>query len=260
MLMSINRTIDFSKASNGIMLVPRPESFVVRDVLYFAMNCVRDLNPHANIQFDPVPDDVASSIVTEKQWLLDNLLCLVSNAVKFSPVGNEVRVSIHLRRRRTLPQTHSSNKHPLVSETSKILSSLHRMSSRLPAGAVLEKGLVDKGLVLIQDKTNSLAPTSGTNDNYNAHNTQSSSAAFSVTSIGSESENDMMVLVEVEDHGIGIVDEATRKSLFHGYQQMNRLSGGAGLGLYSLSLRMQALAGAYGCQGRRDKRQVIYVL
>jgi signal transduction histidine kinase len=256
MLMSINRTIDFSKASNGIVLVPRPESFSLPDLFLFAMNCVRDLNPTANIQYDPIPDELTRSVVTEKQWLLDNLLCLASNAVKFSPTGNEVRVSLQLRRRRTLPVFHSQKNahHPLLqehrghsftlqsrnSEGSTVVSThvggatvsyvptMHRLSSRLPAGAVVEKPLV-----LLHDNNKAASHDSISSGNFfsgNDHHFSSNNHANTGVSSGSaysETDNELMIMVEVEDNGIGIADEATRRALFDGFQQTNRLAGGA---------------------------------
>jgi signal transduction histidine kinase len=225
MLMSINRAIDFSKASNGISLVPRPESFVVRDLFQYAMSCVRDLNPSSNITFCPVPVTFCNSIITDKQWLLENLLCLVSNAVKFSAPNSPVIVNAQLRRKilsvSSRNGNESLNRHP-------------RASTRLPAGTVL-----DKTLVLLNDNKlgphNSLSAKLPGGTAYSVHSNQSSnhgknpthsSAEHSMNSGFSEMDTDMFVYVEVEDRGIGILDENAKKALFDGYRQTNRISGG----------------------------------
>ena len=63
-----------------------------------------------------------------------------------------------------------------------------------------------------------------------------------------------MILVTVEDNGIGITESA-RRSLFHPFKQAQRMAGGTGLGLYSLSKRIEALGGCYGVSDRSDGAQ-----
>ena len=62
--------------------------------------------------------------------------------------------------------------------------------------------------------------------------------------------------VTVEDSGIGIPDDV-RKMLFQPFTQAQKMTGGTGLGLYSLSKRQQALGGAYGVHDRRDGETAI---
>jgi CheY-like chemotaxis protein len=62
-----------------------------------------------------------------------------------------------------------------------------------------------------------------------------------------------IILVTVEDTGIGLSDEA-KITLFHTTEQV-RNSGGTGLGLYSLAKRIEALGGKYGVQNRPDGQQ-----
>ena len=63
-----------------------------------------------------------------------------------------------------------------------------------------------------------------------------------------------MMKVEIEDTGIGLSDKAM-ESLFSPFQQAQRLSGGTGLGLYSLAQRLNALQGTYGVTRRKDGLQ-----
>ena len=59
---------------------------------------------------------------------------------------------------------------------------------------------------------------------------------------------------EVEDSGIGISEE-NRINLFHPFQQAQRSAGGAGLGLYSLSKRIECMRGHCGIRNRNDNQQ-----
>jgi hypothetical protein len=59
------------------------------------------------------------------------------------------------------------------------------------------------------------------------------------------------LLFEVEDNGIGVPPELM-DTLFRPFKQTQRLTGGTGLGLYSLAKRIEAIHGEYGVRGRRD--------
>jgi CheY-like chemotaxis protein len=63
-----------------------------------------------------------------------------------------------------------------------------------------------------------------------------------------------MVLVTVEDTGIGISDE-NKQHLFKPFKQAQRSAGGTGLGLFSLSKRIEALEGKCGVRDRSDGKQ-----
>jgi signal transduction histidine kinase len=64
-----------------------------------------------------------------------------------------------------------------------------------------------------------------------------------------------MLLVEVDDQGIGLTEEQMAR-LFAPFQQAQRMTiGGTGLGLFSLAKRLQALQGHYGVTGRKDGTQ-----
>ena len=63
-----------------------------------------------------------------------------------------------------------------------------------------------------------------------------------------------MVLVTVEDNGIGITEENQRK-LFQPFKQAQRSAGGTGLGLFSLAKRIEALEGTCGVRNRLDGKQ-----
>jgi CheY-like chemotaxis protein len=60
--------------------------------------------------------------------------------------------------------------------------------------------------------------------------------------------------ITVEDEGIGIEDDKM-SLLFQPFQQTMRHAGGTGLGLYSLSKRVEALGGRFGVGSRTDGQQ-----
>ena len=60
-----------------------------------------------------------------------------------------------------------------------------------------------------------------------------------------------MVQVSVHDQGIGLSKD-DRENLFRPFKQAQRMAGGTGLGLYSLSKRLEALGGCCGVDARSD--------
>ena len=156
---AISRTIDFTEANNGIGLTPLMTTISLQNSLNVPLKWIRSMLPpdgRVTVALEPLPEGV-NIISTDQRWLEENLLCLLSNGVKFSSEGT-VRIVPTLR----------------------------------------------KG----------------------------------------------MLRITVEDNGIGI-DVDVRLKLFQQISQVQRLSvGGAGLGLYSLSKRSQAIGGSCGEDGR----------
>ncbi|RYH29111.1 response regulator [archaeon] len=87
MLMTINRCIDYTKASNNMKLVPKYETIDLMETLELPMNCMKDIQSRINIVLKPIDADICMYIITDKQWLQENVLCLLSNAVKYSLEG-----------------------------------------------------------------------------------------------------------------------------------------------------------------------------
>jgi signal transduction histidine kinase/ActR/RegA family two-component response regulator len=90
--MTINRALDYSKASAGIVLQPSYETVGLRASLTRVQNClrcfddVREFN-HFTVEVSP---DVSEFVVTDPHWLEENLLSLASNAQKFSKTGRVI--------------------------------------------------------------------------------------------------------------------------------------------------------------------------
>jgi two-component system, chemotaxis family, sensor kinase CheA len=87
LLMTINRAIDYSKVSSGMLLVPSLETVNLNEILTWVVKCVSPLN-ELPIRVEPLPVSMCGSVITDKHWLMENLLCLVSNAQKFTGEGS----------------------------------------------------------------------------------------------------------------------------------------------------------------------------
>jgi signal transduction histidine kinase len=96
MNMTINRSIDFAKASCGIKLNPSIESINFFDALNWAVSCVATQDEKVPILRLPIPPTICNQIYTDKQWMMENMLCLLSNAKKFTTEG-EITIRCSLR-------------------------------------------------------------------------------------------------------------------------------------------------------------------
>ena len=97
MTMTINRCIDYTKASKGVKLVPRPETVQLQACMQMPVNLMRNVQSAAVITLCDPAADLCSHVITDKQWLMENLLCLLSNAVKYSHMG-AVEVGVKLEK------------------------------------------------------------------------------------------------------------------------------------------------------------------
>jgi signal transduction histidine kinase len=222
MLMMINRCLDYTKASKGLRLVAHYESMHIEEMLNLPVHCMQSMQHKipikTKIMKSTVADDqitkdnhhnhednkmsrmltMSSHIITDKQWFQENILCLLSNAVKYSAQGEvEVRVK-------------------LIEE--------HRLLREFPCAIGVNKG-GNQGKQSSNPKEDKQSPTSEATAN--------------------DSKETLMVLVEVEDEGIGVSEDAIN-NLFNPFKQMQQLAGGTGLGLYSLARRIEALQGYCG--------------
>jgi signal transduction histidine kinase/CheY-like chemotaxis protein len=215
MEMAINRSQDYMKASSNIVLVPKMETFEFQSALSMSVTCINHLQTSREIIVHPCDIRMCSHLISDKHWICENVLCLLSNAIKYSDDGVidvrieliEVKaknqrsqksgVEVFIRGRSTDGGSGSDDEHTLS------LTDLERSSLRLYRSADIPKA---------------------------------------------------MVLVTVEDRGIGI-SKAMRRSLFQPFKQAQRMAGGTGLGLYSLSKRIEALEGSCGVSSRSDGEQ-----
>jgi signal transduction histidine kinase len=95
MMMSINRSIDYTKASGNISLVPSMVTFNIISALSIPVTVIRHLQNEINIIINPLPLNLHENLLSDKNWFSENVLCLLSNAVKYSD-GGTVNVNIEL--------------------------------------------------------------------------------------------------------------------------------------------------------------------
>ena len=230
MTMMINRSIDFTKISSGFALIPSYESIHLLESIDWVLGCVgkgRVRESSVNLSVDPLPIEVHGWVITDKQWLLENLLCLTSNAVKFVLDGS-ITVRVLLVR----------GEAPGQSEVSKRLGEDHEHIELVDAAVDVKK----KSKLRIDTSYPRL---------FNGDiEVGTSSGILRDTDTGSQEVPEFLKF-EVEDTGIGISDEL-RKKLFKPFQQAQRRAGGTGLGLFALSQRVKALGGQCGINDRSD--------
>ncbi len=100
MLMTINRCLDFTKVSKGMKLSPKYETIDLIETIAMPINCMKNIQSKVFVRLDDVARDICSHIITDKQWLQENILCLLSNAVKYSSEG-DVTISISMEKNTT---------------------------------------------------------------------------------------------------------------------------------------------------------------
>eukprot|EP00981_Chlorochromonas_danica_P000884 scaffold212_cov174-Ochromonas_danica.AAC.10 len=243
MLMTINRCIDYTKASKGLKLIPKHETIDLVETLLLPLNCMKDIQQRVSIVLEPIPPEICSHVITDKQWLQENVLCLLSNAVKYSS-GGEVKVELKIIDEEPSRFTDEQTDDTLLGKACTMFG-VGRIKGR--------KSDIQVAPLSIERSQSSEADFSVLSRFRNA--SYDSSSTFNRPRTWSEYRNCSSYLcIEVEDHGIGLSEDAM-SNLFSPFKQAQRLAGGTGLGLYSLARRVEALNGFYGVSNRRDGGQ-----
>jgi CheY-like chemotaxis protein len=322
MTASINRCMDFGKANHGMKLIPNNETFLLSETILLPIRVMQTTQEKVKISLRPVSDTICNCIISDKQWLQENILCLLSNAVKYSHRG-EVSMSVYLHplNQADIMTATNEGSDVLLFPTAKQLAIMNDQSSYSSATNLkkVERCLTTKssldnlntemyGASVINTFPTQASPTAITSmscpispadgltrsQQHTLQNNQLISLSEATTPVLSmrrtsnfthskilqskrtlqnfdksdcskwlkECDNDNVddetmqkyLIVEVEDTGIGL-SETAMNHLFSPFHQAQRLAGGTGLGLYSLSQRMEALNGFYGVENRRDGRQ-----
>jgi CheY-like chemotaxis protein len=96
---AISRTIDFTEANSSVGLTPCKTAFNLQESINTPVKWMRSMLPPGSgisLVLDPLPKEVMT-IVSDQRWFEGNLLCLISNGVKYSSEGI-VRVVTAVRR------------------------------------------------------------------------------------------------------------------------------------------------------------------
>lgn len=155
----------------------------------------------------PFDKSICSHLVSDKHWITENMLCLLSNAIKY---GDKGHVDVHVE--------------VVDASTCEHVNSL----------SLSAEGIEVRAAEHLKSSTRDL------NADVTAYRSKSVSLRSRGNSVSLKKKR--MVLVTFEDLGIGICKEA-RKKLFQPFKQAQRMAGGTGLGLYSLLKRIEALGG-----------------
>lgn len=282
---------------------------------YHASNTIdRHLKSSLEIVVRPFPTTLCPNMITDKHWFKENILCLLSNAVKYSDRG-KVTVTITHVTSPALPLSHQvqlqlpEDAHPdlhrgfsTIPNRDSNVSADEYSNTSLPEN--LWKDLLSDGIQTQVDHsscplsslnfnppyTESLQETLRMSDTFDGNQaglilfeqpdsfvpaiakkslncvvleevsalnvTYSQSLKCISQSLSAllSQEPSSMIMISVEDEGIGI-SEGAQENLFQPFKQVQRLAGGTGLGLYSLSNRIQALNGTRGVRSRQDGKQ-----
>jgi CheY-like chemotaxis protein/signal transduction histidine kinase len=234
MSVAINRTVDFAKSASGIALAAKMEPASITDSMQWAVTCLNSSQPNVSIEMLPLPAGICDYIVTDRHWLMENVLCYLSNAVKYS-AGGHVTVSASLVDGDGSSVASTSS--PIGVDHNKVIGEYSPIPSSARSSG-RKRNIFTRVL--------EIHPGSG--------------AIVSEVSMSSaeeyESRRPLMqqLRITVEDEGIGISDEK-KSTLFKPFQQTMRLAGGTGLGLFSLSKRIEVLKGKFGVENKPDGKQ-----
>jgi CheY-like chemotaxis protein/signal transduction histidine kinase len=94
MTSQINRAIDVSKSEHNVKLIGKYESVSIVETVNWAINIIKVVSHKVKITVCGTLSSSTLCAITDKCWMQDNLLCLLSNAVKYSP--EESHILIHL--------------------------------------------------------------------------------------------------------------------------------------------------------------------
>ena len=156
-----------------MLFIPFTGTIKIRKTITTATRCVQHLLPSdSTLITRPLPSNLCDYIITDGHWLLENLLCLLSNAIKYSSSG-ETSLTIEL----------------------------------------VEKGSEPSNAAVVRLDDDGIPICSLSLDHISSHH--------------NSTKNTTMVLVIVEDEGVGVTPEV-RLTLFQPFKQAQRLAGGTG--------------------------------
>ena len=131
MVAAINRGQDYMKASHNIALVPSNATFELADALSTASRCLHSIMPtgrHLIIHDLPTQLRRNPMLISDSHWLIENVLCLTSNAIKYSD-SSDVDLIVTIE---PTPTVTTINMDRALSKTESFFSSILQRSERSP--------------------------------------------------------------------------------------------------------------------------------
>ena len=91
--MAISRSQIYMKSTSNIGLVPLMETFELASVLNMAVDCINHLQTGRVINLHHLGSEICSFLISDKHWLCENVICFLSNAIKYSDEGD---IDVHV--------------------------------------------------------------------------------------------------------------------------------------------------------------------
>ena len=161
MYSAIGRCIDYSKTSVGINLTPSKSSFPLLCALNGPIKWMNSMLPkdgRINIILNKININIEQNIITDKHWIEENLLCLLSNAVKYSSRG-DINIKVTFKSKNNRIRISVEDSGIGISTESKLL--LFKQFSKLQNMAIGSTGL---GLYSLFKRSEALEGSCGMSD------------------------------------------------------------------------------------------------
>jgi signal transduction histidine kinase len=232
MLMTINRCIDYTKASKGMKLKPKYETIDLLDSLMLPIDCMKNIQERIRIELQRLPKEICAHIITDKQWLQENVLCLLSNAVKYSTEGT-VTIGVSLEDRFSEETIIEEDVSVEEDEEEAAVAPEEIQKSgevSLDSGSFGMKALPFVKAVSMKRKNSRKIYVEASSENKQIDNKTSSKSQQSQRQTAIRPKDILIhkyLRIEIADHGIGLSDEAMNQ-LFNPFQQAQKLAGGTG--------------------------------
>eukprot|EP01038_Epipyxis_sp_PR26KG_P012748 gene12748-17092_t len=249
MLMIINRCIDYVKAMKGLKLVPQLDTFLLKDIVFPSVECIKHFHDEISISLSTFTDKLLKPILSDSQWIQESLLCLLSNASKFSCRCN-VTVDVKIVQWSDLLMLNSMHtidgvfyEPPKRSFSDQEIDSTNRSATR--------KTEMTSDYSTNTSQTELSLRRALQLDRYSSQKIVNK--LISQKSSGYHHSKEHFIMFEISDNSVGLSKE-TLKKLFKPSDSTSQglTSGGTGIGLYTLACRVDALNGCYGAYNRMD--------